>query len=51
MAAEAASSAVAAAQRVAEVHSATAAERLQQRGCCGGRSTAVVHSGTVAAWL
>ena len=35
--------------RVAAVHSATAAERLQQRGCCGGRSAAVVRSTTVAA--
>ncbi len=39
--------AVAAAQRVAAVHSATTAERLQQRGCCGGRSAAVVRSATV----
>ncbi len=39
--------AVAAAQRVAAMHSATAAERLQQRGCCGRRSAAVVSSATV----
>jgi len=35
---------VAAAQRVVAMHSATAAERLQQRGCCGRRSAAVVRS-------
>jgi hypothetical protein len=51
MAAVAASAAAAATERVAVVHSATAAEQLQQRGCCGGRSAAVVRSATVAAWL
>jgi len=38
---------MAAAQRVAAVHSATVAERLQQRGCCGGRSAVVVRSATL----
>ena len=44
MSVAAASAAVAAAQRVAAVHSATAAERLQQLGCCGRQSATVVRS-------